>query len=394
MTGGQDATPTRTAIRIQQYDEDLEHLLHPPRIHAVVAAQAAQAAKSSTDRIRLRPSSSNAPISLTWKDIQIQRIMGVGGFAAVSLVRVNKLDRQRQRPSWYALKCLNSNCVKNPKTFVKAARDLNTEGVLLSRLRHKHIVQIHGFLKGKDAKTFQQPGGYFLVLQCMKRTLDEMLRNWQTQTMSTKQEVVPTIEARISSIALGIARAMEYLHENRIVYRDLKPHNVGMDYNGNVRLFDFGIAKELPDGQASLHGCVGSLRYMAPEILIHHETSFCSDVYAFGILLWQLVTLNKPYGDEELTVYRDYREMVGYRQVRPGSIPTAVDSGLSELIQDSWHSESEERPTFSKIVQGLQGPEEAKPTTANTKSTGMRARNLLVNTLFRRQSRRRVMQSE
>jgi hypothetical protein len=63
MTVGQQATPRRTAICIQQYNEDLEHLLHPPRTYAAVAAQAAQAAKLSTDRNRLLSSSSNALIS-------------------------------------------------------------------------------------------------------------------------------------------------------------------------------------------------------------------------------------------------------------------------------------------------------------------------------------------
>jgi serine/threonine protein kinase len=296
-------------------------------------------------------------------------------------VRVPKLDARQQRPpSWYALKCLNKDTMmdpsKNKKKFVKAARDLYTEAAMLSRLRHKNIIQIHGVMKGNDSNTFQQPGGYFLVLQCMKRTLDEMLRTWQNDPILT-----PSMDERVSKIALGIASALEYLHENRILYRDLKPHNVGMDYNGNVRLFDFGIAKELPEGKQTVHGCVGSLRYMAPEILVHHEASMASDVYAFGILLWQLVALQKPYGDTSLIDYQQFREQVGSGNARPEPMPD--DGFLSNLIEASWNQEPGERPTFSMIVQSLKPKEEEtfRPS----------VRTFLANNFFGCQSRRRVM---
>jgi serine/threonine protein kinase len=372
-------------ICINKFDEDLSHLLHPPSIDDALAAEVADAAKSRVDQIRFLRGFTNDTLlpSLNWSDIRIQRIMGVGGFAAVSLVRVPKLDdRQQGPPSWYALKCLNKDTMmdarKNKNKFLKAVRDLYIEAAMLSRLRHKNIIQIHGAMKGSNSNTFQQPGGYFLVLQCMKRTLDEMLRTWQNDPNLT-----PSMDYRVSTIGLGIASAMEYLHENHILYRDLKPHNVGIDYNGHVRLFDFGIAKELPEGKHMVHGCVGSLRYMAPEILVHHEASMASDVYAFGILLWQLVVLQKPYGGTSLTYYQQFREQVGSGNARPEPMPD--DGSLSNLIEASWNQEPGERPTFSMIVQSLKPKEEEifRPS----------VRTFLANTFFGRQNRRRVMQA-
>lgn len=376
----------RGSITIKQSDEDLLHLLNPPRIDDELAAEAFEAAKSRVEKMRLlRPSDSTIP-SLTWMDIRIHRILGVGSFGAVSLVRVPKLDNISCDGHWYALKCLNKDAMTvdsedSRKKFIKAARDLYTEAALLSCLRHKNIIKIHGVVKGSDKNTFQQPGGYFMVLQCMKRTLDEMLRAWENDP-----DLAPSKDERVSKLGMGIANAMEYLHENQILYLDLKPHNVGLDYNGNVRLFDFGIAKELPEGKQTVHCCVGSLRYMAPELLILHEASMASDVYAFGILLWQLVALKKPYGDNTSlkTFYQEYREQVGSGNARPEPLPE--DKSLCNLMQASWNQDPAARPPFSVIVQSL------KPRKEETCRHSFRA--FLTDKIFSRKSRRRVMHSK
>jgi hypothetical protein len=126
---------TTTTIQIEEYDEDLIHLVCPPTIDEELATKTAEAARARMDQIRLNITTSNDAtlVSLSWKDVQIQRIMGIGGFATVSLVRVSntKLDKQK----WYALKCLNKKIMmiddpKKEKRFVRAARDLCTEAVI------------------------------------------------------------------------------------------------------------------------------------------------------------------------------------------------------------------------------------------------------------------------
>jgi serine/threonine protein kinase len=289
---------------------------------------------------------------------------------------------------------------KKEKRFVRAARDLCTEAALLSRLRHKNIIQIHGVMEGSldAASTFQQPGGYFLVLQCMKRTLDDMLRGWEKgaprQKMSSSRKkrgamMIPSLDHRVFHIALGVASAMEYLHEHRILYRDLKPHNVGIDYDGNVRLFDFGISKELPIGQETLYSSVGSLRYMAPELLIQHEASFASDVYAFGILLWGLVALKTPYWDEvDLRTAQEYRQAVGHMNTRPGPMPVFIDDFLVSLIQESWHAEPSNRPSFASIVESLEEKEKEQVSLDACRLEVSTARTFLANPFSRRRNAR------
>ena len=82
-----------------------------------------------------------------------------------------------------------------------------------------------------------------------------------------------------------------------------QPDNIGFDLRGDVKLFDFGLAKELDDGMKSgycnefyeLSGNTGSLRYMAPEVALSECYNLTADVYSFGLLLWQMCSLELPY---------------------------------------------------------------------------------------------------
>ena len=65
---------------------------------------------------------------------------------------------------------------------------------------------------------------------------------------------------RLNDIAIPIAEAMKYLHSKNVIYRDLKPSNVGFDQNGTIKLFDFGLAREITDPGKCMTGCTGSRR--------------------------------------------------------------------------------------------------------------------------------------
>jgi serine/threonine protein kinase len=87
---------------------------------------------------------------------------------------------------------------------------------------------------------------------------------------------------------IGVCDALKYLHKNNIIYRDLKPANVGFDDSGVVKMFDFGLARHMDDCERAI---AGSLRYMAPETMLGEGSDAKSDVYSFGILLYEVVTL-------------------------------------------------------------------------------------------------------
>merc|ERR1712183_1116963 len=106
--------------------------------------------------------------------------------------------------------------------------------------------------------------------------------------------------------AYDLSDALGYLHGRGIIYRDLKPTNIGFDVRDDVKLFDFGLAKELDpktklDGAVyNLSGNTGSLRYMAPEVAKEQPYNTSVDVYSFAILLWQICTLETPFNDFDI----------------------------------------------------------------------------------------------
>jgi serum/glucocorticoid-regulated kinase 2 len=87
---------------------------------------------------------------------------------------------------------------------------------------------------------------------------------------------------------------MEYLHSRSILYRDLKPENILVDADGNCRIVDFGLAKQMESRDKTYSYC-GSAEYMAPEMVLRTGHSFSIDYYSLGALLYELVTGLPPY---------------------------------------------------------------------------------------------------
>lgn len=143
------------------------------------------------------------------------------------------------------------------------------------------------------------------------------------------------------------------------MYRDLKPDNIGFDVHGSLKLFDFGLAKELKaskrymDGTYLLTANTGSRRYMAPEVACHERYNLSVDVFSFGILLWELCTLQKPFdGFTEnqhmnLVVKRGYRPSM--EELRFG-----WGEGVKELMRECWDVAAYKRPSFQKVVERLE----------------------------------------
>jgi serine/threonine protein kinase len=143
---------------------------------------------------------------------------------------------------------------------------------------------------------------------------------------------------------------MEFLHKNRVIYRDLKPQNVGIDAKGNVRLLDFGLARFHVEGQRKLTGRTGSVRYMAPEVARSQDYSFPADVHSFGILMWEVCTLQKAYANS-VSVSRMLRQEANGK-VRP-SLERIESLTMRDLLAACWNPDPSLRPTFERIVKEL-----------------------------------------
>ena len=356
-------------------------------------------------------------LSLQKSDIRIESGLGQGSYASVFLVAVPKLGSQPQYndddhmsevsidfskhgsplddshehsvKGLFAMKRLlldykidanNKDTTKlhDEKEFIKAASDLVNEAFLLSHLQHENLVQLRGVAAGGNIidsihAAFQQPGGYFLVMEALERpTLDVRLHQWRgldnvrrqgrffsfNKKEKKKNSGIPSSQDRIFQMALPICKGMEYLHQRHVILRNLKPHHIGFGQDGKIKILDLGLAREVPPipGQhkqdVMIQGTAGSPRYIAPENILGDGCFFSGDVYSFGVLLWELLSLDVAFEKMSSSTYQVEVAVEGYRPSirRVGSIPKSV----KVLIQDCWDEDRSVRPTFSEVREVLE----------------------------------------
>lgn len=150
-------------------------------------------------------------------------------------------------------------------------------------------------------------------------------------------------------LATDIARGMAYLHSNNIIHRDLKPDNIFIDEHNNCKIADFGMSIA-HTGEENLLGETGTYRWMAPEVIRHESYSINSDIYSFGIVLWQLVTRSLcPFSELDPI---EAALVVANEGVRP-HIPSHVPEFIRRTITACWQEVQLRRPSFPYIVLAL-----------------------------------------
>ena len=146
------------------------------------------------------------------------------------------------------------------------------EARLASNIHHENIISIYDF--GEDQ------GRPFMVMEFVE---GETLRD------AIKRGTAGDIYYRLR-LALQAARALDYVNSRKIVHRDVKPENLHVDKLGKIRLMDFGIAKADGVNLTKAGAAVGTPFYMSPEQVLGRQPTVQSDVYAFGVLLYELMT--------------------------------------------------------------------------------------------------------
>lgn len=287
-----------------------------------------------------------------WDDVEVKSPLGTGGYCSVFMVRVESDDLGKQS---YALKCLKRKTRESDEdSFKQGAVDLVCEGEMLSRLRHKNIVKLHGVQSGSLRKAFTGPdNGYFLLLEVLEDTLTSRLSKMRKKFASHRNLITRKLSMSatlhmIQQVAVGVAEGMEYLHRNGVVLRDLKPDNIGFDGKDNPKIFDLGFAREVHTIECD--ELAGSLRYMAPEVALGKGTSFASDVYSFGVLLYEICTLEKPFN--KMKSREMFLEEVVVGKYRP-STSKIQSPALRRLIECCWDKDPSERPEMSRVLKLL-----------------------------------------
>ena len=296
--------------------------------------------------------------ALTQEDVKIQYRNKLGGGAFCNVYPVHIRDRKNNRFNEelppFALKELNCDILSHPNPNVtKAAyNDLAHEARIMKKLQHDHILPILGMSQRGDNIARES---FFIVIEKLESTLDSKLDKW-AKTLGYFRKIIPkeTVMIRINEVALAIGQAIQYIHSQNYVFRDLKPSNIGFDRSGSVKIFDFGLAVRIPtsSGKDTVKGTVGTLRYMAPEIRRGQRYSYPVDVYAYAILLWQIITARVPFKDDIPMSGIMPTENIS-NDKRP-DLKYVESEELRELLESSWKTSPEERLTQDDLVMELQ----------------------------------------
>ena len=283
----------------------------------------------------------------------LEQLLGQGGMGAVYLAR-------QKRPSRYvAVKVLLPDIVMNSQMQAQYLARFQREADIVARLEHVNIVPIYEYGEQDGLAYLVMPylqGGslYDVLVQRSRLPLDETIRY-------------------LSSAAAGL----DYAHMHGIIHRDLKPANFLLHGDGRLLLSDFGIARILQDemsatagGSLTVAGTVlGTPHYMAPEMLRGEQVDHRVDLYALGIIAYQLLSGQLPFQGET-----PYAIVAGHMQGQPPllhQINPAIPPPVGSAVQQALAKNREDRfPSGQAMVQALSA---ATPFAVST--AGMDANN-------------------
>ena len=204
----------------------------------------------------------------------VMQKLGQGGMGAVYRAG----DRRLSTVNW-AVKEMSQSAISGPLERQQARDAFRHEAEMLAALNHPNLPRV--------TDHFEQDGKAYLVMEYVPG---------ETLLSFLMREGLPQPQARVFEWARQLCDALDYLHTQRppIIFRDLKPANIMLMPNGQVKLIDFGIARLFKPGQAKDTQAFGTIGYSAPEQYGKGQTDARSDVYSLGVLLHQLLTGYDP----------------------------------------------------------------------------------------------------
>jgi eukaryotic-like serine/threonine-protein kinase len=287
---------------------------------------------------------------------RLERRLGVGGMATVQLAFDTRLER------YVAVKLLAEH-LADDSNFVSRFRH---EALAAARLVHPNVVQVFDF--GLDEATHRN----FIVMEYVNgQSCAEMLR---------ERRSLPPREA--VDILAQACRGLDYAHRNGVVHRDVKPGNLLVNRERMVKLADFGIAKAAEQSDITKVGSVlGTAAYLAPEQARGEPAGPKSDLYALGVVAYQLMAGRLPYDAASLTDLARLQETSPPRRL--DELEPDVPSSLAAAVAVALHRAPEHRyagagDMESALRDGLRGRAPAADTETTWAMTGDEAETRLL----------------
>ena len=260
-------------------------------------------------------------------DLQLGRLLGSGGFGSVY--------EARYRGERLAVKKLHRG-TKNERA---AQESFEAEGSIL-HFNHPNIVRSLAVLTlwGNVRCIIMEFAGERNLQSVINDPFEELGRDRRVQ------------------FSLDIATGLQFAHLQGLAHLDLKPGNVLVTAEGHCKLADFGCCRAVEENNKpaspTKSNLTGTYAYRAPELLKGESPSTKADIYSYGICLWQMLTRERPYGNENQHVV--IFGVVAY-QLRPElKEDIAGEEHYVNLIKQCWQAEAKFRPAASEIVNRLQ----------------------------------------
>jgi eukaryotic-like serine/threonine-protein kinase len=240
--------------------------------------------------------------------------VGSGGMAQVYKAEQPALKR------FVAIKELRTELANDPSIVVRFEREAQS----IASLAHQNIVHVYDFVTRGTSM--------FIVM--------EYVDGIDVYELLGKVERLPPDIAAV--IALQAARALEYAHFHGVVHRDFKPSNLMITKQGDVKLMDFGIARDESNDDLTRPGqALGTPSYMSPEQIMGERVDFRSDIFSFGIVLYQMLTGQKPFADDETVSVM--QRILNEPYKRPRSVYPDIPWALSGIVKNCLQKDPKRR---------------------------------------------------
>jgi beta-lactam-binding protein with PASTA domain/tRNA A-37 threonylcarbamoyl transferase component Bud32 len=243
-----------------------------------------------------------------------------GGMATVYVATDLRLERR------VAIKVMHSHLADDTQfrdRFIQEARSA-------ARLAHPNVVNV--FDQGQDGESA------YLVMEYLRGiTLRDLLQEYETLTPEQTMDIV---EAVLSGLAAA--------HKAGIVHRDLKPENVLLADDGRIKIGDFGLARAATANTATGAALLGTIAYLAPELVTRGLADTRSDIYAVGIMMYEMLAGEQPYkGEQPMQIaYQHANDSVPTPSSKNPKVPIELD----ELVLWATARDPEQRPRDARVM--------------------------------------------
>ena len=292
----------------------------------------------------------------------------------------------------YVIKCLKDKLedADDEDRFLCAAQDIVHEAEMLAALSHPNIITLQGVVASRHKAFLDGASQFFIILERLDCTLADKVESWtkenrafnpsasfrrrliisnidssgsgtsiekgdSTNKTASKGAPSSTLHSRLR-VAASLADAVEYLHSKGVIFRDLKPDNVGFDRKNQLKLFDFGLARFMPKYGDSYEDVfqmsnTGTPRYTAAEVIFQQPYNLKSDVYSLSVVVWEILSLKKPFAKYKHR--EDLEKALMKVDFRPLSISQRWSQSVQDIVEKCLSRDLWARPKMSEVCTTL-----------------------------------------